>query len=196
MTEGPPIFLSRQAIIEQGRLCLISGRMNIKIPAVLEAAEYLAYDEKRLYLAGQESGNIFVYDWYGQLSESVAVGEHLTGLALSNRHLYTISYHDNRLFYLDDLQIVSVVDLPAAPEQLMIFNGCPVVLCHDGFYSYLASYSFDLRLRHAVILERSLWKMKPRDGSLILQNEKISLFFNECLTLWKHKKRTVQGENP
>lgn len=196
MTDGPPFFLFDRAELKQGRLILASGKKHKNIPVVLENAEYLAVDENRLYLAGQESGHIFVYDWSGQIRESVAVGEHLTGLALLNGRIFTISYHDNRLFRLEDLCVSKTVNLPATPEKLLLFHDCPLVLCHDGFYSYLALYSPELLLKHAAILERGLWHMTVRGDDLLLCDHEKTLFYNECLTLFKHKKRAVHGKDP
>lgn len=195
MPMGPPLFLSRRkATLEEGNLSLLFHGTHKKIPAVLATADCLVFDEKYLYLAGQDAGQIFVYDWFGRLLISLPMGEHIADLLILNDSLYAISYHDNRLFQVSDLRLTASVNLPAVPEKMLVLRESLLVLCHDGCYSYLVMLSQNLETLHAVILERSLWKMENSNGRLLLNNGEISLFFNECLTLCKSKKRTAQNE--
>ena len=141
-----------------------------------------------IYVSGNDSGTIYKYNLYGDIIESIKIGEHISDFKI-NDNIYVLSYFDYKITLLSNFKIKKVIYFSKYPENIIVKNNVYVLMRseHDLFiYMFNKKLVFLRKIR----LKGQIAKLKLFDNKIIFDGDEDRIIFNENLTVLSHKKST------
>ena len=118
-----------------------------------------------IYTSSPDTGAVYQYGLNGTLFQSVRAGEHVCDFTVAGESLYTVSYHDNKLFQIKNMEIAKDIFLDEMP-QTVLFDKNIFVLLNNEFYSCIELFNEQLERIKKIRMPRQI-------GELFLWNHKI-----------------------
>ncbi len=172
-------------------LYLIFNKRTVrKIPMIDISSNKFIINEK-IYVSGEESGAIFVYDSLGNALESFTLGEHVSDFDIDKKSIYAITYHDNSIIKTD-FNLSLKIQINSAPQRIIV-DKFIYVLSHDGFLTYISQYNKNLKLIKSISFQRQIGNLYKFFDKIVFNGSNYNYILSTNLNIISIKKST--GEN-
>lgn len=141
-----------------------------------------------IYISGTESGTLYKYDLFGEIIESIKIGEHISDFDI-NENIYVLSYFDYKLTVLRDFKIKKVIYFSKYPENIIIKDKL-YLLMRSEYNSFIYKFNKNLVLIKKVKLKGQIAKLKSFNDKIIFDGDEQRIIFNDRLTFLSNKKST------
>ncbi|GEM_PF-4348030 len=146
-------------------------------------------DRYFIYTSSPDTGAVYQYALNGTLLQSVRAGEHVGDFTLAGEALYTVSYHDNKLFQIKNMEIVKDVFLDEMP-QTVLFDKNIFVLLNNEFYSCIELFNDQLELIKKISMPRQIGELFLWKNKLVFCGCELNYVLDENLKFLSIKKST------
>ncbi len=144
---------------------------------------------KNIYISGNDSGTIYKYNLSGEISESIKIGEHISDFCLSDDNLFVLSYFNNKLTALKNLNIYKEIFFSKTPQNIIV-NDYIYVLLNDGYFSYVYMYTKELFLVKKFKITRQIGNIYCFKDKIIFDGNDYRYIFSKNLSIISIKKST------
>lgn len=141
-----------------------------------------------IYISGTDSGTLYKYDLFGEIIESIKIGEHISDFDI-NENIYVLSYFDYKLTVLRDFKIKKVIYFSKCPENIIVKNNM-YFLMRSEYNSFVYMFNKKYNFLKKVKLKGQIAKLKDFNDKIIFDGDDERIVFNENLTILSNKKST------
>ncbi len=145
--------------------------------------------DKKIFVSGEDSGAISIYNYDGQILNTIKIGEHISDFFVINDFIYAITYHDNFFIKTTDKMILKKVILNNFPEKI-IKGKYIYILLNNAYYSFIKMFDFDLNLIKEIYFKRQIGDIFLYKNKIIFNGEDYNYILTENLTLISQKNST------
>lgn len=147
--------------------------------------------DNKIYVSGEDSGSIYVYDFDGNILNSIKLGEHISDFSIKENFLYVITYHDNYLIKTDMKKIYKT-NTDYTPQQIIV-DKYIYVLSNNENYSYISQYDFNLKKIKRIKFLRQIGNIFKYNNKIIYNGSDYNLILNINLNILSYKKSTGES---
>ena len=145
--------------------------------------------KNKIYISGEDTGCIYIYNLNGELCGLTKLGEHLADFEIINDNIYGITYNDNFLVKTNFEEENKKIILDMTPQRIIIKNYIYLLL-NDGYYSVIKMFDDDLNILKIISFERQIGDLFFYYDKIIFSGTEYNYILSENLTLLSKKKST------
>ncbi len=145
--------------------------------------------KNKIYISGEDTGCIYVYDFNGELCTITKLGEHIADFEILDDCIYGITYNDNILIKTDFKEKNNRIFLDMVPQRIIIKKHIYLLL-NDGYYSAIKMLDTDLNILKFILFERQIGDLFFYYDKIIFSGTEYNYILSENLTLLSKKKST------
>ncbi len=145
--------------------------------------------KNKIYISGEDTGCIYVYDFNGELCTLTKLGEHIADFEILDDCIYGITYNDNILIKTNFKEKNSSIFLDMVPQRIIIKKYIYLLL-NDGYYSAIKMLDTDLNMLKFIPFERQIGDLFFYYDKIIFSGTEYNYILSENLTLLSKKKST------
>lgn len=150
------------------------------------------YAGQHIYLSSPDTGAIYQYSLNGTLLQSVRAGEHVCDFAVKEPEetVYTVSYHDNKIFQINQMKVEREAQLEQMPQKILYKNGVIYLLLNDAFYSYILQLNEEFKVLQKVKMPRQIGDLYWKNQRLVFCGYERNYILDRNLKILSIKKST------
>ena len=164
-------------------------RLLFRTYSVQKSCNRIYADSFFIYTSSPDTGTVYQYNLEGVLLRSIRVGEHICDFTAEGEVLYAVSYHDNKLFQIKNMEIVQETVLDEMP-QTVIFSDFIYILLNNEFYSNIEMFDAQMTLNKKIKMPRQIGELFLREQKLIFSGYEINYVLDKNLNFISIKKST------
>ena len=145
--------------------------------------------ENNIYISGEDTGCIYIYNFNGELCSLTKIGEHLADFEVFDDFVYGITYNDNILIKTDLKEKYKKIFLDMVPQRIIVKKYIYLLL-NDGYYSVIKMLDTDLNIRKFILFERQIGDLFFYFDKIIFSGTEYNYILSENLTILSKKKST------
>lgn len=175
-------------LLSNGKITINDECSDMNFFVIDTSSNHIFVDEK-IYVSGEDTGIISVYDLKGELSNTIKLGEHISDFTVFNNHIYAITYHDNFLIKSTSDIINKKVVLENFPQRILV-KKYVYVLLNSEFYSFIKLFDYNLNLIKSICFKRQIGDLYSFKNKIIFNGDEKNYILTENLTLISQKNST------
>lgn len=146
----------------------------------------------KIYISGEETGCISLYDFNGNLELTMKIGEHIADFCVLDGNIYAITYNDNFLVKTDLSNNYKKIIFLNTPQRIIVNNKIYVIL-NDEYFTTIKMLDVDFNELKKITFKRQLYDLVYFNKKIILYGEEFTCVLNENLNILWQKNSTGES---
>lgn len=183
INEGKIYFLC------QNKVYVYSDKVLLHSFFTLDQSSNKIIVDNDIFVSGEDSGCISVYNLNGEVIKNVKFGEHISDFSIFDNFVYAVTYNDNFLCKTDMLKYDRKIMLDATPQKI-ILKEFLYLLLNDENNSTIKMFNFELQELKSIKFKRQEGNIFSFYNKIIFNGSEYNYILSKKLNILSQKKST------